>query len=140
MTFSDELRRTPTTPTQTTAQGIVPPLIRTTAHLTHVLSDILNQRQWTPDDMLAEMLQIRTHINALQINANTVSDQCNGILAALAALVHTYTTEFPSWDTSTNEPREALVNTQAVLDRISAVSTVLDRELAGIYSDPGRDI
>jgi len=142
MTFATALAVMPYVPHMPTATGIVAPLIRLTTHLADILSDLVNEREISPTDQTAGLIQLREHVQSLNMRSPTVSDTTNEQLARLGVLVHEYAEAFPGWsrERTNGQPSEAAVNTQHVLNRIAHLAHDLDLELAGIPSDPGRDV
>jgi hypothetical protein len=142
MTYAEDLHILPFFPTTQRGHGIVAPLIRVTTHLADVLSDLINNREWTPDDEAAGMDQLRAHASGIITDSRTISQITNDRLLLLQNFISRYSIEFHEWsrERPDHHQSEAVRNTQELLNRIANTAAQLDVELAAIPADAGRDV
>lgn len=126
-TYDLALARLPFVPAADDATGILPPLMRITAHLVHAL---VQAQTPDPAEALNELVFAKNHADKLATDGGVVRDATAAHLADFRALLAAAAEEYTS---STDQ--------QIVLDclhRVAALGAVLDWELAGLRSDPGR--
>lgn len=126
MTFATTLQSIPTARTQGEGRGLVLSLLKALNHATYIRATPEADR--TPEFIAGEINAIATHLNDEHfVPAPAATDRFNELTNNLATLGADLLREAPDWDAATLDR-----NINELLNRVTAIATLIDAELAGI--------